>query len=83
MENKWLKLRYDYWLHLLAGYSIIFTLLLFVDPGIALLATIYIGWIKEWYNEHLRPSEADIFDLIWTIIGGFVAYGVWELAKHF
>jgi len=75
-KNTFLKLRYDYWLHLMAGYIIMITTLLFADPLIAFLVTGYIAWMKEWYDEHMRPSEFDVFDTIWTVIGGLIAYAV-------
>jgi len=83
MENKWLGLRYDYWLHLMAGYIIMITFLLFTDPLIAVVATAYIAWMKEWYDEYIRPSKFDIFDTLWTIIGGIIGYNVFEFAKSF
>ena len=75
-----LKLKYDYWLHLMAGYIIMITLTLFTDPLIAILSTGYIAWAKEWYDEYLSPSRFDFFDLFWTIIGGFLAYLVFSIA---
>ena len=80
---KLFKIRYDHWLHLFAGYIIMITALLFTDPLIAFITTAYIAWIKEWYDEYIRNSSFDVFDTIWTGIGGILAWLIFLLAMSF
>jgi hypothetical protein len=82
-NNKFLGLRYDLWLHAMAGYILMLTGLIFTDFIIAAVITFYIAWIKEWTDEYYRVSFFDYADMYWTLMGGALAYGVFILAGQF
>ena len=64
-----LKIRYDYWLHLMAGYIITLTLGLYSYIPEGIFLTLVAAILKE-IRDHLHPwSSFDIMDVVWTVIG--------------
>jgi hypothetical protein len=81
-DNKFLGIRYDFWLHFLAGYGIMLTSLIFFDYIISVLILLTAAGLKEWYDEFHRNSYWDWGDLNWTLLGGILAYGVFQFAIY-
>jgi len=72
-----LRIRYDYWLHLLAGYSIMLTSLIFTDYVIASYTTYVFATGKEFLDEFYLGSSWDWLDIIYTLLGAAFAFGVY------
>ncbi len=78
-----LKIRYDFWLHIMAGYIIAVSSCFFMDPELSFLLVVGAAFLKEWYDEYYRPSKFDILDIFWTIAGGILGTVFFQIGVHF
>ena len=67
--SKFLGLRNDYWLHLMAGYIITLTLGLFGYLQLGIALTFIIAYAKEVRDHFHAESEYDWWDIWWTLMG--------------
>jgi hypothetical protein len=66
----------------MAGYIIMFTLLIFTDYIISTVTLIGLAYLKEWYDEFYRPSSFDWADAIWTLMGGILALSIYQFGIY-
>jgi hypothetical protein len=58
--------------HLIYGIAIYMLFYIFLDRFYAMIPVIIIGALKEVFDHYSKKNNADIFDFIWTVIGGLV-----------
>ena len=58
--------------HLIYGTIIYILSYVFLDRFYAMIPVIIIGALKEVYDHHSEKNNADVFDFIWTVIGGLI-----------
>jgi hypothetical protein len=58
--------------HLIYGIAIYMLSYIFLDRFYAMIPVIIIGALKEVYDHYSEKNNADIFDFIWTVVGGLL-----------
>ena len=58
--------------HLIYGIAIYMLSYIFLDRFYAMIPVIIIGALKEVFDYYSKKNNADIFDFIWTVVGGLV-----------
>jgi len=67
--------------HLIAGIEIAFVVLLFSTNLIAISAVILAGVAKECFDKFYQKEMFDFVDLLFTILGGVIIIGLFNLIK--
>lgn len=58
--------------HLIYGIAIYMLSYIFLDRFYAMIPVIIIGALKEVFDHYSEKNNADIFDFIWTVVGGLL-----------
>jgi hypothetical protein len=58
--------------HLIYGVFIYILSYIFLYRFYAMIPVIIIGALKEVYDHYSEKNNADIFDFIWTVVGGLL-----------
>ncbi len=58
--------------HLIYGVVIYILSYIFLDRFYAMIPVIIIGALKEVFDNYSKKNNADIFDFIWTVVGGLL-----------
>jgi hypothetical protein len=58
--------------HLIYGIAIYMLSYIFLDRFYAMIPVIIIGALKEVFDHYSEKNNADIFDFIWTVVGGLI-----------
>jgi len=66
----------DYIIHFIAGAAIYLIGSIFLPDLLALSIVAAIGTGKELYDSHKPKNRFDLYDLLFTIAGGLVAFGI-------
>lgn len=64
---------YDKLLHFFYGAMVGVVVVLFVSPVYALMAVALVAALKEAIDYISKKGTVDIFDIVWTVVGGAVA----------
>ena len=58
--------------HLIYGIVIYIISYIFLDRFYALIPVIIIGALKEFFDHYSKKNNADVYDFIWTVVGGLL-----------
>ena len=67
--------------HFIAGIEIAFVVLLFSTNLAAISAVVLAGVAKECFDKFYQKEKFDIIDLLFTILGGVIMIGIFNLIK--
>ena len=67
--------------HFIAGIEISFVLLLFSTNLAAISAVVLAGVAKECFDKFYQKEIFDIIDLLFTILGGVIMIGIFNIIK--
>ena len=67
--------------HFIAGIEIAFIVLLFSTNLAAISAVILAGVAKECFDKFYQKETFDFVDLLFTILGGVIIIGIFNLVK--
>lgn len=67
--------------HFIAGIEIAFIVLLFSTNLAAISAVVLAGVAKECFDKFYQKEIFDIIDLLFTILGGVIMIGLFNLVK--
>lgn len=76
-----MKVRIDKIYHAVASYTAVLTLALFMPLAYAVVATLVVGALKEWYDHEHPPHQAEWSDFWADVVGAVLAAAlVWGVA---
>ncbi len=82
-STTFLKVEYDKWLHLMAGYIAMITVSIPFGMSFGYLAVVAVAILKEIYDYYKPGSFFDIKDIYWTLYGAIPAIIVYlALVKY-
>ena len=67
--------------HFIAGIEIAFIMLLFSTNLMAISAVVLTGILKECFDKFYQKETFDFVDLLFTILGGVIMIGIFNLIK--